>query len=344
MAAGPQTTPDLLAASPLPRTQRAATTLRFRRVVVDRDGLSAAADLHRRCTIVVAPNGPAADLLATLVGRAFTADDTGLHLEWEEDGGRELVAFRPRGGAHVVLDVATGEDLSDGFRGPDGGLWLPDAYGIRPHRSPAPADGSPDVAIRLASVDQGVLWAAAQRVRAAEAHLDAVCARTGADREEAANAAPVRARRGRRNRTSPLATAAAELRQATAAWHDTAGTATIEEAEALRPWVEMLASLRGAASAMAAISAGQVDVDLRGPGALGELVGAIVTDPDAVRVPAVVRFPPFPLEESVSQLALDLILEAGAARQIIVVTDDPQVAARGRLEAHGQLASVVDLT
>jgi hypothetical protein len=97
---------------------------------------------------------------------------------------------------------------------------------------------------------------------------------------------------------------------------------------------------------MAAISAGQVDVQLHGPmgDVLGELVGAIVTEPDATRVPAVVRFPPFPLDESVSQLALDLILEAGAARQIIVVTDDPQIGARGRLEAHGQLASVVDLT
>jgi hypothetical protein len=72
--------------------------------------------LHPELT-VVSGAGPEdrAGLIDELLG-ALGEQRAGVHLEFLDDQGRELVVYRPTDGPHRVLEVATGSDVTESFR------------------------------------------------------------------------------------------------------------------------------------------------------------------------------------------------------------------------------------
>ena len=164
------------------------------RLVIEQDERTFSLNLHPRFT-VVSGVGPGArkGLVAELVG-ALGSTRKGVSLEVCDDRGRRLAVLRPHSGGHRIVDLSTGTDVSDEFRGIDGRLDLLGRYGIDARRAPellhldreridTHVKIDDDVA-RLAEIDQTELWSAAARVRITDDELKTVVS------EGAANADP----------------------------------------------------------------------------------------------------------------------------------------------------------
>ena len=80
-----------------------------------RDGSVRAFDFHPGLTVIEAEPGGSGPLIGALTGSLAT-DGDGIHVEVALDDGAHLVAFRPYGAAHRVVDTDTAVDLSSSFR------------------------------------------------------------------------------------------------------------------------------------------------------------------------------------------------------------------------------------
>ena len=137
-------------------------------------------DFHPGLTVVDARRADPHQLTATLVG-ALGTGEAGVHVEADLDNGRAVVAFRPHGATHRVVDIETARDVSAPFRRNDGRIDLLGASGLEEsavtHAIVAGEgdlrDGDPTEAwfARLAGHDVETILVRAQAVVAAEKDL-----------------------------------------------------------------------------------------------------------------------------------------------------------------------------
>lgn len=142
--------------------------------------------MHPRLTVIAGVPSQVRGVLCSELLGAMGATRSGVHLELVDDRDRSLTVFRPSHGAHRVLDVGDGSDVSDEYRTEDGRIDLLAWHGLDEResrellffdRSTVDTDRSGDEVVnRLADVDQRELWAAASRVRITEEELQALTA------------------------------------------------------------------------------------------------------------------------------------------------------------------------
>ena len=89
-------------------------------------------DFHAGLTVVDSTNGPTHPVTRALVDALSTAT-SGVHVEADLDDGRAIVAFRPHGATHRVIDIEQAVDISDAFRSADGSINLLAPSGIAIH-------------------------------------------------------------------------------------------------------------------------------------------------------------------------------------------------------------------
>jgi hypothetical protein len=156
--------------------------VRVDRLVIEAGGGNTfTVDLHRKLT-VVAGMGPVEreSLIGELIG-SLAGTRPGVHLEVNDDLGRNLAVFRPDRGRARIVDVDTVQDVSREFRTPDGRLDLLARIGfdgrqarqvMRLTAADLAITSDVDSAIdTLASVEQARLWDAGDRLRFAEDQL-----------------------------------------------------------------------------------------------------------------------------------------------------------------------------
>jgi hypothetical protein len=79
------------------------------------DGTSAAYDFHRRVTVIDVHPAHRRALAEHLLSSLWTTSP-GVHVEFTTVSGASLVAFRPYGSPHRVIDIDRGADVTDSFR------------------------------------------------------------------------------------------------------------------------------------------------------------------------------------------------------------------------------------
>lgn len=324
----------------------------FRRLVIDLDALQVAFDLHPALT-VVATTGSRAATVVDLFATARDGAQAGVHLEYVDEFGRTVLAFRPYGAAHVRLDLDTGATLGDV------GSSCASAVATRPNHGAEVAGQHGDNALRhLGTLAQVPLWHAAERLHRAEAERDARFVDMSAT--EACNAAqpPPRWRnRVARQRLRALADALAELDAAENHWRSLVGDIAVRDALAMRPLVESIAEVRDTTRSVLAVSRPPGDEAVqRGRrkkwAAAGAAVEPDLTDSAADVVADALRRPDRPLILSLTATevdaaeavtVLDVLAGLAAAGQVIVVSDHDEVADWGQLESVTSRASFLDL-
>lgn len=158
--------------------------MRFTRLVIEADRSTVSLGLHPRLTVVAGVDERVrAGLTDELIG-GLGSNRAGVHLELVDGAQRHLAVFRPTGGAHRVIEVDTGRDVSDEFRSPDGRIDLLGLHGLDARRarqllhldrSGLQADTHRDEIVnRLAELDQTELWSTAARVRITDDELRAL--------------------------------------------------------------------------------------------------------------------------------------------------------------------------
>ena len=151
------------------------------RLVIEADQATVSLALHPRLTVVAGVDKRVrAELADELIG-ALTSARSGVHLEMATDSGRHLAVFRPKGGAHRVIEIDHGTDVSDEFRLADGRIDVLAHHGINTararqllhlDRSKFAADAQRDeIVTRLAALDQTALWSSGARLRISEDEL-----------------------------------------------------------------------------------------------------------------------------------------------------------------------------
>lgn len=170
--------------------------MRYERLVIEAGENVFSLDLHPRLTVIAGMGRLEREGLAGELIGALGSTRSGVHLEIVEDTGRRLAVFRPEGGRHRVVDVNDAVDVSEEFRGEDGRIDLLGRSGLdlltarrsmrltaKELRSGSRGD---EHVRRLAGVDQGRLWAAAERLRATETRLHQEAEAVGTAPEDAA--------------------------------------------------------------------------------------------------------------------------------------------------------------
>ena len=161
-----------------------------------RDGSVRAFDFHPGLTVIEAEPARTHLLIGALTGSLATVGD-GIHVEASVDDGTHLVAFRPHGARHRVLDTDTSADLTTHFSSGAG------VDVLAPWRAAAPAgrlerelvvtaddllhgDPTEQWVQRLAQLDPDALLDAAAEEVAAEGELRRATAAARATPQEAA--------------------------------------------------------------------------------------------------------------------------------------------------------------
>ncbi len=168
--------------------------VRLERLVIDSGEHTLATDFHPKLTVIGGLNHTAREALAGEVIDALAGARPGVHLELESRG-RSLTVFRPSGGRHRVIDTESVRDVTEQHLGADGTIDLFATIGvdrtlarrtIRLTRDDLVLEGGTDAAVaHLAAVDQHLLWAAAERLEAAEDRLGDVSANAGTSSADA---------------------------------------------------------------------------------------------------------------------------------------------------------------
>lgn len=170
--------------------------MRYERLVIQAGSNAFALDLHPRLTVVAGLGDLERDaLVGELVG-ALGSSRPGVHAELITDRGRHLAVFRPEGARHRIVDVDAATDVSREFRTQDGRIDLLALSGIEARFARRRMRvGSADLTAsthgaqlvrRLASVDQGDLWDAADAMTRAEELLQSEAEAVGSAPEDAA--------------------------------------------------------------------------------------------------------------------------------------------------------------
>jgi hypothetical protein len=143
------------------------------------DGSVAGYDLHPRLTIVDVHPAHRSALVQHLVSALWTSSP-GVHVEATYDTGQAIVAFRPYGGQHRVIDLADNQDVSGRYRTDDGAIDLLRPLGIDQVRMASTAVAG---AADLALVDPTDQWVSQLAGHDADRLLDAAHAMAAAERE-----------------------------------------------------------------------------------------------------------------------------------------------------------------
>jgi hypothetical protein len=169
--------------------------VRVERLVIEASGNTFTVDLHRKLT-VVAGMGPVEreSLIGELIG-SLSGARPGVHLEVEDDRGRHLAVFRPHGARARIVDIDTVQEVSREFRTTDKRLDLLAPLGIDPRAARrlmrltsadlVTTSASDATVEKLAKVPQADLWAAAERLRAADDLLASEAEAVGSAPEDA---------------------------------------------------------------------------------------------------------------------------------------------------------------
>ena len=158
--------------------------MQYTRLVIEEGSTNFSLNFHPRLTVVAGVDaGARKGLVAELIG-ALGSTRTGVNLELLDDRGRRLAVLRPETGGHRVIDLTSGSDVSEEFRGPDGRVDVLGRYGLDTRRARETLhldrDGlsrdaqRDDVVKRLSEIDQTELWSTAARVRITEDELKAI--------------------------------------------------------------------------------------------------------------------------------------------------------------------------
>jgi len=158
--------------------------VQYTRLVIEEGTTTFSLSFHPRLTVVAGVvAGARKGLVAELIG-GLGSTRTGVNLELADDRGRRLAVLRPATGGHRVIDLTSGTDVSEEFRGPDGRLDVLGRYGIDKRtandglhldRDGLARDAQrDDIVKRLSEIDQTELWSTAARVRITEDELKAL--------------------------------------------------------------------------------------------------------------------------------------------------------------------------
>lgn len=158
--------------------------MQYTRLVIEEGTTTFSLSFHARLTVVAGvDSGARKGLVSELIG-GLGSTRTGVNLELVDDRGRRLAVLRPATGGHRVIDLTSGTDVSEEFRGSDGRLDVLGRYGLdaRTTRDALHLDRSglardaqrDDVVNRLSEIDQTELWSTAARVRITEDELKAL--------------------------------------------------------------------------------------------------------------------------------------------------------------------------
>lgn len=158
--------------------------MQYTRLVIEEGATTFSLSFHPRLTVVAGVGaGARKGLSAELIG-ALGSTRTGVNLELVDDRGRRLAVLRPAGSGHRVIDLTSGTDVSEEFRGGDGRLDLLGRYGLEVNgakdalhvdRTALERDAlRDDVVKRLSQLDQTELWSTAARVRITEDEMKAI--------------------------------------------------------------------------------------------------------------------------------------------------------------------------
>ena len=170
--------------------------VRYQRLILEAGSNAVTVRFHPRLTVIAGVGRAERDLLVTEILGSLAGGRGGAHMELVDDFGRRLALIRPsNGGADRVLEVDTGEDVTDDFTTATGGTDLLDRLGLtvsearrlcRLTASEMAVESQGDTLLAaLGSVDQTELWAAADRVTRAGDRLTAESERAGANPEDA---------------------------------------------------------------------------------------------------------------------------------------------------------------
>ena len=169
--------------------------MQYTRLVIEQGATTFSLSFHPRLTVVAGVEaGARKGLVAELIG-GLGSTRTGVNLEITDDRGRRLAVLRPATGGHRVIDVTSGTDVSEEFRGIDGRLDVLGRFGLDVRKATdalhLDRDGlardahRDDIVKRLSELDQTELWSTAARVRITEDELKALDEGQAAGREDA---------------------------------------------------------------------------------------------------------------------------------------------------------------
>lgn len=316
----------------------------YRRLVIDRDDLQVAFDLHPALTVIAASSRQASTLIE-LFATAHGVAQPGVHLEYLDEVGRSVLAFRPYGAKPRRIDLQSGALLPDDVAMVDG----PDPAGHL-------GEQDDDSLRRLAALPQSSLWAAAERVARAEMSRDARLGEMGLVDGGVATPPRRRGNRTARRRLKALADALAELDSAESDWRSLAGETPVHKAVAARPLVEAVADVRDTTRSVLAVAHPTDEGVQRRPRRRRAAVRTVAEPDLADRATAVVadllRRPGRPLVLSLVAEAvdaaeavtiLDVLAGVPSVGQVIVVSDSEEVTDWGQLESITSRASFLDL-
>lgn len=164
-------------------------------MVIEEGSTTFSLNFHPRLTVVAGVDGAARKgLVAELIG-GLGSTRGGVNLELADDRGRRLAVLRPVTGGHRIVDLASGTDVSEEFRGRDGRLDVLGRYGLDTEgatavlhvdRSSLERDAKTDGVIRrLSQIDQTELWSTAARVRITQDEMRAIGEETRANEHDA---------------------------------------------------------------------------------------------------------------------------------------------------------------
>jgi len=170
--------------------------VRYQRLILEAGSNAVTVRFHPRLTVIAGVGRQERDLLVTEVLGALAGGRPGAHLELVDDGGRRLAMIRPaNGGADRVLEVDTGDDVTQDFAGRGG---VPDVLArmaltttearrqCRLTAAELVVESQGDSLVTaLATADQPELWAAAGRLVEADAALARESRAMGSDVEDA---------------------------------------------------------------------------------------------------------------------------------------------------------------
>ena len=169
--------------------------MRYQRLILEAGSNAVTVRFHPRLTVVAGVGRRERDLLVTELLGSMSGSRPGAHLELVDDSGRRLALIRPDHGPHRVLEVDSGDDVTDEFTGPSGRPDLLAAMGLttkearrrcRLSGAELVVESQADSLVgALASADQRKLWSAAARLVAAEGALMVESQEAGADVEDA---------------------------------------------------------------------------------------------------------------------------------------------------------------
>jgi hypothetical protein len=310
----------------------------FERLSIDRAIERMAVEFHPQLTLLAVAPERVQSTAATLA-QALGDAPSGVHVELRSPEGEQLVVFRPHGGRHRCVSVATGAEVP----------------ADRLAELAAVADAAPpdvDLIARLATIDQFSLWSAGAAVDVAREAL------ADATRDGAAPASePAEAQRKGRFRRLGRSKAAEEggeararraLETAEAAWSGLVGEITLADARTWQLAVESTARVGGRLHALAAVGAHDGGLtSTMTTEQLARVIARVMPAAGPATGPAIVTFPvpddDVELEPVAASLILEALSELTSSRQVVVVTADDGTADWGRLETHARRARFVDL-